>query len=281
MSSKIFVIAEAGINHNGDLEIVKKMIDIAKFAGCDAVKFQKRDILKVYTQEYLDSYRESPFGSTNKELKSAIELNKEQYDFIDTYCKEKNIFWFASPWDIKSFNFLKSYNCPQQKLASALINHEELVNLIAQEGKHTFISTGMSTLDEIDKVVNTFRKYRCSFTLLHCCSTYPMNNREANLLMIPELKKRYNVEVGYSGHSAGIIDAVLAVALGATVIEKHITLDRSMYGSDQSASLEPQGLYKMVEYIRAAEQMLGSNIKTISKGEQEVRAKLMRTKDYV
>lgn len=277
---KTYIIAELGINHNGDLKIVKSLIDSAKFAGVDAIKLQKRNIEKVYTKEYLDSYRESPFGSTNKEQKEGLELNKEAYDFIDDYCTEKGLKWLASAWDLESLEFLQQYNCPQNKIASAMLGHKGFVRTIAKKKKTTIISTGMSTLQEIDEVVGIFRQEKCNFILMHCNSQYPMPDKFANLKCIEMLKQRYNCQVGYSGHSPGIIDAPIAVALGASVIEKHITLDRAMYGSDQSSSIEPMGFYRMVQYIQCVEDMLGTGQKIITPGEEKVRAKLRRIKDY-
>lgn len=271
---KTFIIAEIGINHNGNMELVKKLIDIAVEAGCNAVKFQKRTINKVYSEEYLDSYRESPWGSTQREQKMGLELSYEQYQEIDKYCKEKNIEWFASAWDTDSQKFLQQFNLRYNKVASAMLVNYELLKIIAREKKYTFISTGMSSYDEIDKAVEIFREEGCPFELMHCNSTYPMENKDANLKMIEELRKRYNCKVGYSGHEKGILVSISAVALGATSIERHITLDRNMYGSDQKASIEPNELKELVQNIREVEIILGNGKKELSYEEQKVKEKL-------
>ena len=251
MSDKhVFVTAEIGINHNGDLDIAKQLIDWAYLSGCDAVKFQKRTIDKVYTQEYLNSYRESPWGTTQREQKEGLEFGKEEYDIIDAYCKEKRIAWYASAWDIEAQLFLRQYNLQYNKIASAMLTNMELLQTVAEERKYTFIATGMSTYNEIDEAIEIFEKNKCPFELLHCNSTYPMKNEDANLLLIPMLKERYKVKVGYSGHERGRIVSTAAVALGATSIERHITLDRTMYGSDQAASLEAEDFQRLVKDIR-------------------------------
>ena len=279
------IIAEIGINHNGDIEIAKKLIDTAKFAGADMVKFQKRNIDKVYSQDYLNQKRESPWGTTQRAQKFALEFKREEYDEIDKYCKSVGMKWIASPWDLDSFKFLRKYNLPHQKLASALLTYNDLVLAMAKEEKHTFISTGMSTIEEIDKAVKIFEKYKCPYSILHCNSQYPMPDHEANLKMIPFLKERYGDfpyfrQVGYSGHEVGLITSIAAVVMGAEVIERHITLDRSMYGSDQSASIEPIGLYKLVEYIRTVETTMGDGIKRVTAEEEKCKAKLRRNKDF-
>lgn len=275
----VFIIAEIGINHNGDITIAKKLIDGAVFAGCDAVKFQKRAIDRVYTQEYLDSARESQWGTTQREQKEGLEFGEDEYDFIDQYCKEKNIAWFASPWDIESVEFLKKYDLKYNKIASALLTHKELLFEIARQRKHTFISTGMSSLEEIAEAVNIFREANCSFELMHCNSTYPMPDNEANLRVIPFLREQFNCDVGYSGHEVGLITSVAAVAFGATSLERHITLDRAMQGSDQAASVEVMGFYRLVSYVRTVESALGDGIKTITDSEVGIRQKLRRYED--
>ena len=279
MKEKTIIIAECGINHNGDLNIAKRLIDVAKDAGCDAVKFQKRDIDTVYTQEYLDGPRESRWGKTQRDQKQGLEFGKNDYDEIDSYCKRIGIEWFASPWDLKSLEFLKQYDLKYNKVASALLCHRELMEAMASEKKYTFISTGMSTMEEIDATVDIFKAHDCPFELMHCNSQYPMPDEVANLNVIDFLSERYRCEVGYSGHSTGIIESVAAVALGASSIEKHITLDRSMKGSDQSSSLEPTGIRKTVEYIRTVERMAGDGIKRISDAENSCKSKLQRTTD--
>lgn len=270
----VFVTAEIGINHNGDMKICKKLIDGAVFAGCDAVKFQKRTIEKVYTKDYLDSYRESPWGTTQRQQKEALEFGEDEYDEIDCYCKEKGIEWFASAWDLDSQVFLKKYNFKHNKIASAMLVNDSLLKMVAKEGKYTFIATGMSTYEEIDHAVEIMKAYACPFELMHCNSTYPMPREDANLLLIPELRKRYGCNVGYSGHEAGRIVSTSAVALGATSIERHITLDNTMYGSDQAASLNLSDLMRLVQDIRLIEKVLGSGEKILTEKELETKKKL-------
>ena len=274
--SKIFVIAEIGINHNGSMKLTKKLISAAAKAGCDAVKFQKRTIETVYTKQELDKYRESPWGTTNRQQKNGLEFSKEQYDEINAYCAKKQIHWFASAWDIESQHFMRQYNLKSNKVASAMLTYRELLETIAEEGKHTFISTGMSTLEQIEKAVQIFRSAGCSFELMHCNSSYPMAPEEANLNTIDTLRKKFNCDVGYSGHEVGIIVTCAAAALGATSIERHITLDRSMYGSDQAASLEIGGLRRLVEYIREIEKSLGDGIKIVTEKERAIAKKLRK-----
>lgn len=270
----VFIISEIGINHNGDLDIAKKLIDVASFAGCDAVKFQKRTVEEVYSKEDLDRPRESPWGTTNREQKLGLEFGEKEYDEINRYCKTKGIEWLASAWDIKSQLFLRKYNLRYNKVASPMLTVTPLIEAIAEEKKYTYISTGMSTMQEIENAINTFKKYNCPFELMHCVSTYPMRNEDANLKMIETLKKRYNCKVGYSGHEVGLQISVAAVALGATSIERHITLDRTMYGSDQSASVEPSGLIKLVRDIRVVETALGTGTKVVTEKEKTVKEKL-------
>lgn len=270
----VYVIGEIGINHNGDLSIAKKLIDIAAEAGCDAVKFQKRTIDKVYAKEMLDSPRESPWGHTQRAQKEGLEFGKEDYDVIDAYCREKGLDWSASAWDVDSQLFLQQYDLRFNKVASAMLTNDELLETIAAEKRQTYISTGMSTMEEIDHAVEIFRKYDCPFSLMHCNSTYPMAETDANLRMIAALKEKYQCDVGYSGHETGILVSLLAVAAGATSIERHITLDRSMYGSDQKASIESDELKELVEKIRLTEAILGTGTKTLSEAELAVRKKL-------
>jgi N-acetylneuraminate synthase len=269
-----FIIAEIGINHNGDIEIAKKLIDLASETGCDTVKFQKRAIDTVYTEELLASPRESPWGTTQREQKEGLEFGKEEFDIIDKYCKEKGIEWFASAWDLDSQKFLQEYDLKYNKIASAMLTYTPLLELVAKEGKHTFISSGMSTFDDIDKAIEIFRNHNCPFTLLHCVSTYPSNDEDLNLNCIKTLQERYKCDVGYSGHERGPHPSVVAVALGATVIERHITLDRSMYGSDQAASLEKRGLEIMVKEARNVPIYLGDGKKMFSDDEKSVAGKL-------
>lgn len=271
-----FIIAEIGINHNGDLDIAKKLIDGAIFAGCDAVKFQKRTVEKVYSKEELDKPRESPWGTTNREQKLGLEFGKKEYDEIDRYCREKGIYWFASAWDLDSQMFLRQYDLKYNKIASAMLTYRELLELVAEEKKYTFISTGMSTMDEIEKAVDIFKKANCPFELMHTNSTYPMKDEDANLRVIPVLRERFGCKVGYSGHEVGLITTIAAVALGATSVERHITLDRAMYGSDQAASVEVMGFYRIVNYIRTVEVALGDGQKKITPKENEIKGKLRK-----
>ena len=271
----IFFTAEIGINHNGDLEIAKKLIDTAAGAGCNAVKFQKRTVEKVYSKAVLDTPRESPWGKTTREQKLGLEFEKAEYDIIDQYCKEKNIEWYASSWDIDSQLFLQNYNLKHNKVASAMLTNRKLLEVIAKERKPTFISTGMSTMDEIKDAVRIFEKYDCKFSLQHSNSSYPMKEEEANLNCITTLQKEFRCDVGYSGHeTSGYLVCVSAVILGAKSIERHITLDRSMYGSDQAASLEPIGLKRVVNDIRRIEAILGDGEKRVWSSEIPVMKKL-------
>lgn len=271
---KTFIVAEIGINHNGDIELAKKLIDTAVIAGCDAVKFQKRTVDKVYSKEVLDGYRESPWGTTQRAQKEGLEFGEKEYDIINTYCNEKGIEWYASAWDIDSQKFLQQYNCKYNKVASAMLTKDELLQEIASEGKYTFIATGMSTFEEIDHAVEIFEKAKCSYELMHCNSTYPMPIEDANLRMIRVLSDIYKCKVGYSGHETGTLVSTCAVAAGATSIERHITLDKSMYGSDQKASIEPYELCKLVKDIRDAEKIMGTGEKVLSEAEMAVRKKL-------
>lgn len=253
----IFFIAEIGINHNGDLGIAKRLIEIAKEAGCTGVKFQKRTIEKVYTEDFLDSWRESPWGTTQREQKEGLEFGLTEYQEIDSYCRQLGIEWFASAWDLESQQFLKQFNCKYNKIASAMLLFEPLLQEVASEGKHTFISTGMSNLAQIQRAVEIFQTANCPFELMHCVSTYPMDDEDANLNRINTLRNTFGCDIGYSGHEAGLAISYAAAALGITSLERHITLDRAMYGSDQAASLEPGGLRMLVGGIRKIEQAMG------------------------
>jgi N-acetylneuraminate synthase len=273
---RTFIIAEIGINHNGDIELAKRLIDGAAAAGCDMVKFQKRTLDLVYTKEELDRPRESPWGTTNREQKQGLEFGEAEYDEIDRYCRDKGIEWTASAWDVPSQLFLRKYNNNYNKVASPLLTHVELLEAIAEEGKHTFISTGMSTLEEITAAVEIFRSAGCPFELMHCNSTYPMNVKDANLAVMVTLRQQFGCNIGYSGHEVGLIVSCTAVALGATSLERHITLDRAMYGSDQSASLELGGLFKLVKYVRAVEDSIGNPEKVVHDSEVPARNKLRK-----
>ena len=273
----VFIVAEIGINHNGDVELAKKMIDVAKNVGCDAVKFQKRTIEKVYSKEVLDSPRDSPWGKTTREQKLGIEFGQREYDEIDRYCFLHDMEWYASAWDVDSQKFLRQYNLKHNKIASAMLTDYKLLETVAEEKKLTFISTGMSTMDEVRKAVEIFKKYDCPFELMHCNSAYPMDISEANLLCIPALKKEFNCNVGYSGHEvAGYLICVSAVLLGATSIERHMSLDRTLYGSDQVASLEPLGWTRLVRDIRKVKQILGDGKKRIWDSELPAKEKLRK-----
>ncbi len=262
----IFIIAEIGINHNGDTAIAKELIDVAADAGADAVKFQKRTIDLVYDQKMLDSPRESPWGTTQQDQKEGLEFGLEEYQEIDAYCRLKGIEWFASAWDLESQKFLRQFDLNYKKIASAMIVYEDLLREVASEGKRTFISTGMSNETDIDRAVRIFRNAGCPFDLMHCVSTYPMNDEDANLNCINTLRERYECNVGYSGHEVGLAVSYAATALGITSLERHITLDRAMYGSDQSASVEPAGLRQLIGAVRKIESAMGDgNITMIHK----------------
>lgn len=272
--SKVFIIAEIGINHNGDMGIAKKLIDIAVLSGMDAVKFQKRNIDKVYSQEFLKEYRESPWGTTQREQKEGLEFSLEEYREIDKYCKEKNIEWMFSAWDTDSQVQMREFNLKYNKVASAMLTNMELLEKIAEEKKYTYISTGMSTMSEIKNAVEVFQKHDCPFELMHCNSTYPMDNEDANLLVIQTLREEFKVNVGFSSHERELICSLAAVAMGASSIERHITLDRTMYGSDQKASIEPDEVFRLVKDIRTIEKAMGNGIKVLSKQEEETKKKL-------
>lgn len=269
-----FVIAEIGINHNGDVEIAKELIDMAKQCGASAVKFQKRTIDIVYSKDVLDSPRQSPWGTTQRQQKEGLEFAEQAYDAIDAYCKEKEILWFASAWDEKSHDFLRRYDLPLNKIASAMLTHKILVEMVAEQRKHTFISTGMSTFEQVDRVVNIFTKKGCPFTIMHCVSLYPCPDELCNLRLIETLKQRYNCPVGYSGHEAGILPSSIAVALGACALERHITIDRTMYGSDQSASLEKRGLELLIRDAKDVATIVGDGKKVVITEEAKVAHKL-------
>ncbi len=270
----IFVIAEIGINHNGEVEIAKQLIDVAKDAGADAVKFQKRTIDLVFPKEMLDSPRESPWGTTQRAQKEGLEFGLKEYQEIDAYCKKKRIEWFASAWDLESQKFLRQFDCKYNKIASAMIVYEDLLKEVASEKKHTFISTGMTEFEQIDHAVEIFRKAGCSFELMHCVSTYPMDDEDANLNCIKTLRDRYQCDVGYSGHEVGLAVSYAAAALGITSLERHITLDRAMYGSDQAASVEPAGFRQLVGAVRKIEKAMGNGKRVISHKEIPISKKL-------
>ncbi len=269
-----YVIAEIGINHNGDMDLAKRLISVAVAAGCDAVKFQKRTIDVVYSQEELDKPRESPFGTTNGELKHALEFGLEEFREIDAYCRSAKIAWFASCWDEASVDFIEQFDTPCYKIASASLTDDNLLRHTRATGKPIILSTGMSTLEQIDHAVEVLGKDK--LVLLHACSTYPAYYEELNLKVIPLMKERYGVPVGYSGHETGIPSSVAAVVLGACCVERHITIDRSMWGSDQAASLEPNGITRLVRDIRLVEKSMGDGVKRVYEREWPIIRKLRR-----
>ena len=249
INKNLFTIAEIGINHNGDMNIAKKLIDNSKEAGFKSVKFQKRTIDLVYSKEDLEKFRESPWGTTQRQQKEGLEFSEKDYDEINNYCKKKNIIWFASAWDLESLNFLDKYKLKYNKIASAMIVDKKFVEEVAKKGKHTFISTGMSTEEDISFAVETFKKNQTSFELMHCVSTYPTPEKDINLKTILGLRNKYGCNVGYSGHENGVAVSLAALSMNISSLERHITLDRTMYGSDQSASLELKGMINLTESL--------------------------------
>ena len=276
----IIVIAEIGINHNGDMSICKELIDVAIESGANAVKFQKRNIDNVYTKEFLDSPRESPWGKTQREQKEGLEFGYDEYSEIDKYCKENDIDWFASAWDLDSQKFLQRFDCKYNKVASAMIVYEDLLKMIAKEGKHTFISTGMTTYEDIQKAVDIFAEENCPFELMHTVSTYPMQDEKANLKLINSLRTRYQCNVGYSGHEVGLAVSYAAAALGITSLERHITINRSMYGSDQAASVQPSGFRQLVEAVHKIELAMGDGEKKLTEEEIPIANNLRQHLDW-
>ncbi|TSA47766.1 MAG: N-acetylneuraminate synthase [Chloroflexi bacterium] len=269
-----YVIAEIGINHNGDIDIAKKLIDVAVTSGCQAVKFQKRTIDVVYSAEELARPRESPFGTTNGDLKYGLEFGLEQYCEIDRYCKERKIDWFASCWDEASVDFIDQFGVSCYKIASASLTDANLLDHTRAKGRPILLSTGMSTLEQINHAVEVLGKQ--DLILLHTCSTYPAMYEELNLRVIPMLRERYGIPVGYSGHETGLSTSIATIALGACVVERHITLDRAMWGSDQAASVEPQGFMRLVRDIRLVETALGDGVKRLGEREEPIMKKLRR-----
>ena len=275
MNPLVLIISEIGINHNGSLEIAKQLIDMAVEVGCDAVKFQKRNVEKVYSKEILDTPRESQWGKTTREQKFGLEFSEKQYKAIDAYCEKKNIDWYVSCWDVESQIQMRKFKTKYNKVASAMLVHEQLLKTIAEEKKYTFISTGMSSMNDIEKAVKIFKKFKCPFELMHSHSAYPMSIEEANLKLIQTLQKKFKCNVGYSGHeTSSYILPVIATSLGATSIERHITVNRAMYGSDQAASLEKSGLKRMVRDVRLIEIALGDGKKKIWDSELPAQKKL-------
>ena len=268
------IIAEIGINHNGSIEIAKDLIKMAKECGCDYVKFQKRDIETVYSKEFLDYPRYSPWGGTQRDQKKGLEFNRPDYQAISEFCKTLGMPWFASAWDLLSLEFLDEFNCPHNKIASAMITHCDFLKAVAERKKHTFISTGMSTMKMIEDVVDIFARRGCPYTLMHSTSAYPCPDEECNVEMVRKLIDRFGNPIGYSGHEVGLLPSIVAVVLGATTIERHISLDRAMYGSDQAASLERRGLELLVKECRGVYATLGDGRKSIKDIEQGIAKKL-------
>jgi N-acetylneuraminate synthase len=271
-----FIVAEIGINHNGSLDTAKKLIDVALEAGCDAVKFQKRTIEVVYTPEELARPRESVFGNTNGDLKRGLEFGEKEYAEIDRYCKEKGILWFASPWDEVSADFLEKFDIPCYKIASASLTDDNLLRHVRSKGKPVILSTGMSAVEQIRHAVEVLGEE--DLIILHCTSTYPGADEELNLKVIPWLKEQFSCPIGYSGHEVGVYSSLVAAVLGACVVERHITLDRAMWGSDQAASLEPTGIRRLVRDIRRLPVWLGDGKKRVYDSELPILQKLRRVK---
>ena len=271
-----YVVAEIGINHNGDLSVAEQLIDAAAAVGCDAVKFQKRTVSAVYTAAELAKPRQSPFGTTNGDLKRALEFGQTEYDEIDSVCWEVGIDWFASVWDEEAATFIDQWKVPCFKIASASLTDTALIEHVCSFGKPIILSTGMSNLHEIDRAVYCILEHGNDLVLMHTVSTYPAQDEDLNLRCIETLRRRYEVPVGYSGHEVGLAPSLAAVAMGACVIERHITLDRAMYGSDQAASVEPQGMRKLVDYVRSIERAMGDGRKIVLPTEEVVKQKLRR-----
>ena len=269
-----YIVGEIGINHNGDLGTTRKLIDVAMLAGAQAVKFQKRTVDVVYTAEELAKPRENPFGATNGDLKRGLEFGHDQYQHIDRYCREKNVAWFASCWDETSVDFMEQFAPPAYKIASASLTDDNLLRHHRKTGRPIIISTGMSTLAQCDHAVDVLGTD--NLVILHTTSAYPAKIADLNLKLIPALRTRYGVPVGYSGHEVGLATSYAAAALGACMIERHITLDRAMWGSDQAASVEPQGLMKLVRDVRAIELALGDGVKRVTDDEVPIMKKLRR-----
>ncbi len=270
----VFIVAEIGINHNGDLEVARRLIAAAAAAGCDAVKFQKRTVESVYATEELAQLRDSPFGRTNGDLKRGLEFGHAEYTAIDRACRDAGLLWFASCWDERSVDFVEAFDPPCYKIASACLTDHALLRRHRATGRPLLLSTGMSTLEQIDAAVEVLG--RDALVLMHCTSTYPSPVEELNLRAIPALAQRYEVPVGYSGHEVGLSTTVAAAAIGAVVVERHLTLDRAMWGSDQAASVESDGFARLVKYLRAVERALGDGQKRVYESEVPAMRKLRR-----
>lgn len=271
----VFIVAEIGLNHNGDIEIAKKLIDVALIAGCDAVKFQKRTPELCVPEEYKDVTRETPWGiMTYLEYRKRVEFGEKEYNEIDTYCKKKGIMWFASAWDLPSIEFLQCYKLPLYKVPSALMTHREYLLKLKKLGSAVMLSSGMSDLELVKKAVSFIGEE--NIILMHTTSTYPTKPDEVNLKVLGTYREIFKCPVGYSGHEVGLQITLAAVALGANAIERHITLDRSMWGSDQAASVEPIGLIKLVRDIRIIEGAMGDGVKKVLHREEEVAKRLRK-----
>lgn len=270
----VYFIAEIGINHNGSLEIAKQLINQAKAAGCDAVKFQKRTIDIVYSPDVLAQLRESPWGATQREQKEGLELGEAEYDAIDAHCRQLGIDWFASAWDIPSQQFLRRYDCKYNKVASAMVTNPAFLKEVASERRPTFLSTGMCTYEDIDRALEIFKAEDCPVLLMHTVSTYPAANKDLNLSVMHALRQRYGLPVGYSGHEPSVSPSIVAAVMGAVAIERHVTLDRAMYGSDQAASLALPGLLNLVGALRKIPECIGDGVKRILPAEDAVSKKL-------
>jgi len=273
-SQPCYVVGEIGINHNGSLDTAKKLIDVAVNSGCNAVKFQKRTISVVYSKEELSRPRENAFGPTNGDLKRGLEFGVDEYTVIDQYCKEKNITWFASCWDEESVDFIEQFNPPCYKIASASLTDDNLLKHHRKYGKPIILSTGMSSMEEIEHAVDVLGLK--DLIVLHSTSTYPAKLEELNLRMITTLMNKFSLPIGYSGHEVGLYTSIAAITLGACMLERHITLDRSLWGSDQAASVEPQGMQKLINVIRVCESALGNGVKKVYDSEIPIREKLRR-----
>jgi N-acetylneuraminate synthase len=278
VTDRCFVIAEIGINHDGNLDLARKLIDVARVAGADAVKFQKRNPDTCVPPDQARQRRQTPWGEMSYlEYRWRMEFGRAEYDAIDAYCRERGIEWFASPWDLDSLEFLLRYEPRHLKIPSAMLTHQALLAAVARTGVPTFVSTGMSTIAEIDRAVGVFDDAGCPFTLMHCNSSYPAQNHELNLACMETYRRRYGCPVGYSGHEFGLIPTVVAVALGAVAVERHVTLRRTMPGSDHMASVEPIGLIKLVNYVRTISEIMGDGIKRVHDSELPALQKLRWT----
>lgn len=275
--SHCFIIAEIGINHNGDINLAKRLVKLAKDNGCDAVKFQKRTVELVYSKHELEMERPNPFGNTNRDLKRGLEFSYEQYQEIDKYCRELDILWFASCWDKNSVDFIDSFNPPCHKIASASLTDDDLILHIKSKGRPILLATGMSTQDEIDHALSILGMD--NLVLMHCTSTYPSLESELNLNVIPNYIKRYSCPIGYSGHEKGVLPSVIAASMGACAIERHITTDRTLWGSDHPASLEPEGLRRLVRDIRLLNTIKGDGKKVVYESELPIIKKLRKVKN--